>query len=251
MRSSGEDLIIHGTYQTVAGPGQVSGLRTVAGRHQVALSWTPVAGAESYTVRWGTTPGGPYPNSQSGLTQSLATINALTANQPYYFTAVAQNTLGTGPASLEKTATQLTSFDAWRNLAFTPTQIAAGQFADAADPDGDGWKNLLEYAFGSDPMQASAVPPIKFALTGLPQRMSVTLPLWTDKDDIIITLEASADLVTWTALAQSTAGSPVIALVNGVTVDSTGSAPATVTVFDDLAEVTSPHRFLRIKVLRP
>jgi len=251
VRSSGEDLVIHGMYQTVAAPGQVSGLRTVAGRHQVALSWTPVAGAASYTVRWGATPNGPYSGSQTGLTQALATINALNANQPYYFIVEAQNTLGTGPASAEKSATPLTSFDAWRSLSFTPAQIARGQSADAADPDSDGWKNLLEYAFGSDPMQTTSVPSVGFGLDGSPKRFAVTLPISADKDDINITIEASADLVTWTPLAISAAGGPMTALVSGVNVISAGSAPATVIVFDDLAEATAPHRFFRIGINRP
>lgn len=251
VRSSGLDLVIHGTAQTVDAPGQVSGVRTAPGRHQVALSWTPVAGADSYTVRWGTTPGGPYSDSLIALTQSLATILALNANQSYYFTVEAQNSLGTGPASAEKSATPLSSFDAWRDLAFTPAQIAAGQSTDAADPDGDGWKNLLEYAFGSDPMQAANVPAIGFKVTDSPPRMTVTLPLWADKDDITITLEASTNLVSWTALSSSTNGGPMAASISGVDVTSTGSAPAAVTVFDDPAAATAPQHFFRIRVSRP
>lgn len=94
VRSSGDDLIIRGTCKTVAVPGQPGGLRSVAGRHLVALSWVPVAGAESYIVRWGTTAGGPYTGSLTGLTQSLATITVEASTDLVTWTPLASSSLG-------------------------------------------------------------------------------------------------------------------------------------------------------------
>lgn len=42
-------------------------------------------------------------------------------------------------------------FNAWAESRFTPQEIAAGAAEPAADPDGDGRPNLVEYAFGSLP----------------------------------------------------------------------------------------------------
>jgi hypothetical protein len=251
VRSVGEDLILRGTCQTVGVPGRVGGLRSVAGRHQVTLSWIPVAGAESYTVRWGTFPGGPYTGSQSGLTQVMATIGGLSGGVPCYFTVEAVNALGPGLASPESSAVPLTSFEAWRNVMFTLEQIASGQADDAADPDGDGWRNLLEYAFASDPLQAASTPVVTTRLAGSPKRLSLSLPLWAEKDDLTVVVEASDDLIAWTPLARSTAGGSMLPLAIGVTVNSTGLSPATVTVLDLPAEATAVSRFIRLSVGRP
>ena len=251
VRSSGEDLVVSGTNQTVAAPGQVGGLRAVAGPGQVALSWPPVPSAESYTVRWGSTGGGPYLGSLSGLTQSLALITALSGDVPYYFTVEATNQYGAGPASAEKLAVPLTAYAAWRNLSFTPAQIAAGDTADSADPDGDGVTNLREYAFGLDPMQVSVSTPVAARLPSSAVQLSVLLPLWANKDDITVTVEASTNLSAWTPLARSTAGGPMTALVGGVIVNSTGSGPAVVTVSDTPTETAALQRFLWVRVTRP
>ena len=34
---------------------------------------------------------------------------------------------------------------------------------DAADPDGDGWPNLFEMAYGTDPLDAASSPPVTAA----------------------------------------------------------------------------------------
>ena len=109
IRSSGEDLIVYGTTQTVGVPGQPQGLRAAAGVQQATLAWTPAAGAESYTLRWGTTAGGPYTESMTGLTQASANVTALSGGVPYYFVVEALNGLGASVASAEASATPATS----------------------------------------------------------------------------------------------------------------------------------------------
>jgi hypothetical protein len=187
----------------------------------------------------------------SGLTQSLATIPALNGGVPYYFTVEATNRFGAGPASAEKSAVPLNTYEAWRNLVFTPAQIAAGQAADSADPDGDGVSNLREYAFGLDPMQVSVTSAAALRFTGSPVQLSVILPLWADKDDITLTVEASTNLTAWTSLARSIGGGPMTALVGGVTVNTSGANPAVVTVTDTPAEAAALQRFLWVRVTRP
>jgi hypothetical protein len=52
----------------------------------------------------------------------------------------------------------------WRTQHFSPEQITAGLADDDADPDGDGWKNLVEYALGMNPMSRNpALLPVRDA----------------------------------------------------------------------------------------
>ncbi len=251
VRASGEDLILRGTYQTVAAPGRVDGLRTVAGRHRLSVSWSPVPGAESYTLRWGSSPGGPYTASQAGLGQALAVIDALPDGAPCYFVVEANNAFGAGPASVESAATPLDAREAWRALVFSPLEIADGLAADAADPDGDGLANLLEYAFGSDPLRSDGAAPVSAERAGAPPRLAITFPLLPDRPDITLTVESSSDLATWIPIARSVAGGAVQPLTGTVTVEGGASAPANVTVFDESALASAHGRFLRIRVSVP
>ncbi len=56
-------------------------------------------------------------------------------------------------------------YEIWRDLNFTAEQIAAGEGDPLADPDGDGLANLLEYATGSSPLEASP-PPLAIRVVG-------------------------------------------------------------------------------------
>jgi hypothetical protein len=46
------------------------------------------------------------------------------------------------------------AYDSWRHRSFTSAQLLDSMSGDAADPDGDGWPNLMEYAMGTDPLSA-------------------------------------------------------------------------------------------------
>jgi cyclophilin family peptidyl-prolyl cis-trans isomerase len=56
------------------------------------------------------------------------------------------------------------SMSHWRTQHFSLEQITAGLADDDADPDGDGWKNLVEYALGMNPMSRNpALLPVRDA----------------------------------------------------------------------------------------
>jgi hypothetical protein len=85
---------------------------------------------------------------------------------------------------------------AWHLMHFTAEQLASTAVSgDAADPDGDGVYNILEYAFDLDPFANSA------AL--LPQAVTIDggtkMRLEFDqlRSDLTYTVEASSDLVAW------------------------------------------------------
>lgn len=82
-------------------------LTATASDSSVALTWDPVAGASSYTVLMGTTPGGPYPTTlASGITTTSLTHSPATNGTTYYYVVIAVHSAGGSSAnSLEASAT--------------------------------------------------------------------------------------------------------------------------------------------------
>ena len=121
--------------------------------------------------------------------------------------------------------------DLWRRDNFGVT-ANSGDAADLADPDGDGLANLLEYALAADPLapSADALPAVTYHEGRL--RFDVPVP----RADVIYTVEASSDLVSWTPLA-SRSGSTASGEVWSVT--------------DDSSALEAPRRFLRLRVSLP
>ncbi|MDB4808549.1 CotH kinase family protein [Verrucomicrobiales bacterium] len=71
----------------------------------------------------------------------------------------------------------------------------------AADPDGDHYANLIEFALGSSPIDRSAFPSIKV------QRNENTLEIVhpkTSERKVVITLESSVDLIEWSEVEMVT-----------------------------------------------
>ncbi len=106
----------------------------------------------------------------------------------------------------------LAAYADWLLEHFTPQEIQAGLVtAQTADLAADGTPNLLKYALGLDPWTTmppearSALP--RFAGTGGTNALVFSLPV-TPSGDIIIKVEASSDLVTWTEIARRTRGGP-------------------------------------------
>ena len=82
-------------------------LTATPGNAQVTLNWTASSGATSYTVYYGTTSGGPYPNSVTGITGTTCTVSGLSNGTTYYFVAVALGSSGTSPYSNQASATPI------------------------------------------------------------------------------------------------------------------------------------------------
>ena len=95
----------------------------------------------------------------------------------------------------------------------TPYQLwqAANTIGDAggppdADDDGDGFPNVLEYAFGMDPAapDASLAGGPFIAIAGDEAIVTYRRPL--DRPDVIVRLENSPDLIDWSVVADEPAG---------------------------------------------
>src|SRR5262249_38088058 len=78
--------------------------RGYGGDAQVYLSWTAVPGAAMYSIKWSTTPGGPYaPHLQTGEVSDVDL--GLSNNVTYYYVISALNSDGESIDSPETSAT--------------------------------------------------------------------------------------------------------------------------------------------------
>jgi PKD repeat protein len=97
------------------------------------------------------------------------------------------------------TVTVSSTFDFWRAGKFTPAELADSNFSGAAaNPDGDSYPNLLEYAMGLDPKTPNPDGTVNASVTqGIFQ---LSFPHFKPATDAPITVEASSDLLNWNSV---------------------------------------------------
>ena len=156
-----------------------------------------------------------------GTNQVITNIENITATSG----AVAGN------ASVSITGERLTH---WRSAYFTPAEITAGLGADLADADADRLSNLLEYALGTDPRAASALPAATLDPTG---HLTLTLTRPKSLPDVLYLGEATSDLTAWPTAV------PIEILADG--------DPQTIRLTDPLGTSDSAQRFLRLRTTSP
>ncbi len=217
---------------TLAAP---TGLSGTPGGGQVALSWNASAGANTYTVRRSTNPDSGYAVVASGLTTTGYTDTGLPGGVAYYYVVSASTaspateSVYSAPVSTTPT-TGLTPLQSWRQDNFG-TSANSGDAANAADPDKDGQSNLLEYALGTNPNTAGALP-VTVARSGA--FLTLSFPRIADPS-LVYMIEASDTLGSW-----STAH----------TYPAFGGT-GTTTYTDTVSLTSQSRRFLRLVVTAP
>lgn len=156
---------------------------------------------------------------------------------------------GVAPLSAISIPNTLRQWQAFRfgAEALTP-ETEATLWGAAADPDGDGLSNLLEYALALDPLTPEASPVV-------PEQRNGALALTFTRDplrtDLTYTVEAAADPAgEWTPLASSVAGNPAEAVEGQtpVVMETEENGLTRVTVQDGARVTASARRFLRLRV---
>jgi hypothetical protein len=145
-----------------------------------------------------------------------------------------------------------TPLQTWRERHFG-ISTDTGDAANLADPNGNGINNLMEYALNGDPAGGAtgiAILPVRSISPG--GNLQLTFNRSHERYDITLTVQASDDLQgPWTDIAQSVNGSPVDAMVPGVSsYESFTGIIGTVTITDSvvITDPAHPRRFLRLKV---
>lgn len=130
-------------------------------------------------------------------------------------------------------------YAAWRDTAF-PAGTPDDQREPDADLDLDGLDNLLEYALGTDPAAASAMPAPTVAEVAGKKHLQLQWTRPDDRGDLTTSGEAAVDLAgtNWFSAPPATA----------TTTTPAGPGMETVTVRDLDPLGSHPRRFLRVRV---
>jgi len=105
-------------------------------------------------------------------------------------------------------------FVAKANHLYTPlqswklTHLGDANAPDLDDPDGDGLQTLAEYGLSLLPETTSQLPGASIFTYTEGDRLRMFVPRDPAHNDITVSVEASSDLVAWTALATSILGAP-------------------------------------------
>ena len=97
-------IVGSGSLTPLAGIGIPSGLTATAAPGSVALAWSALPEATSYSIRRSTTPGGPYMEVAVSNTNSF-TDSTVTNGVAYYYVVAARIAVGDGVPSAEVTTT--------------------------------------------------------------------------------------------------------------------------------------------------
>jgi hypothetical protein len=97
------------------------------------------------------------------------------------------------------TITVNSTFDAWRVGKFSPAELADTNISGAsANPDGDPFPNLLEYAMGLDPKTSDPASRVSVTLSN--GAFVLSFPHYKPAADALMALERSSDLVNWSSV---------------------------------------------------
>lgn len=142
--------------------------------------------------------------------------------------------------------------DVWRAARFgvhnLPLETRTTIWGDDADPDRDGVKNLLEYAFDLDPLAADGAGAVTTATSG--GLLAITFPRHPGRTDLKYEIEASSTPAggSWNVIASSTGGAATVAAGASAVSEITTGAMKRVTVADTASATGALRRFMRVRV---
>ena len=149
--------------------------------------------------------------------------------------------LGSSP-SATVTIEEITPFQTWSASMFGADATVPSVGGETADPSSNGTPNLLEYAFGGNPLQTGTGPlPAVTTMIGSDgkEHLSITFNELTNTPSLSYTVQVSSDLVTWNS------GSTYTTVVSQT---PDGTSLTRVTVTDNMALSSTGRRFIRIQV---
>jgi hypothetical protein len=124
------------------------------------------------------------------------------------------------------------NFTAWETDKFSAQQILDGKSAADADPDGDGLKNLAEYALGTNPLSFTPQPTV----TRTPTELSITFQRPAHIGDVSYFAETTDSLQSWENL--------VLQVLNP------GSDPETIMATKIMTAPVPECQFIRLRFVK-
>jgi autotransporter-associated beta strand protein len=215
-------------------------LEATAGNSSVDLSWTAASGADSYIIRRAIAPGGPYLVIAGAVPELFFTDISVVNDTTYYYTVQGRNGASqlTGPVSNEVAATPeapaSSALESWRLINFGTTENS-GNAADAADPDGDGYANLMEYALGSNPAIPNSGPLVHGELSEDGTRLQIRFNAISDPN-LVYTVQGASEL------------SGVLAWSTVLSFNGSEAVSGELAVPDTVSLAEAQKRFLRLVV---
>ena len=174
----------------------------------------------------------PWPSTPDGGGASLTLQQPATV--PDHKLAASWNASAPSPGI----DTPAVSYTIWRDAIFGPgNPTGSGELDDA---DCDGVVNLIEYAAGTDPLNASSVltPGVGATMVGADGFPTITYTRRTDRSDITDKVEVATDLTSW-------GSGPAFTVQVGIPIDH-GDGSETVTFRSLKPFADAPKQFLRV-----
>ena len=172
-----------------------SGLAATPGDAVVTLAWTALPGTNRYTVARGASASGPFTPLAADLAPPTYADTTASNGVAYHYVVSATNAFGASVPSAPVSATPIGPVASWLRERF-PGVTDATLSGAAADPDGDGNANLLEYFFGTDPTMRETAAPWTLA----PQAgggLALRFLMAKSAPGLAYRIESSGDLTLW------------------------------------------------------
>ncbi|MFH1497553.1 MAG: LamG-like jellyroll fold domain-containing protein [Verrucomicrobiota bacterium] len=203
---------------------------------ETLLTWAPAAFAATYVIERSTSPDTGF-TVVGQVATATYTDTGLDPAQTYHYRVRAAN----GDLHSETTATAAATphlpatYAGWRYLHFGTNDPAAESADPQADPDGDGLRNLLEYAFGLHPMEPDGAGVVTSVVSPQAGKLEITFNRIADPG-LTYAVEATSTLASddWQVVFTSTGAQNTAGPVTVADPASIGSA--------------HPRRFLRVVV---
>jgi poly(3-hydroxybutyrate) depolymerase len=219
---------------TMKPPTDITSTLTASGQVGVPFSYTIISsgGTTPLTFNASPLPAGWSVNPITGVISGTPAAEGTTQ-----IVIAATNSAGNSPSrTLVLTVTMtppVIPIDVWRSDHFGASATNPDIAGDLADPDGDGVKNLLEYAAGTDPLAAEVPSWLSFGLEN--GFLTVTAAKNPHATNLTWGAESSADFSVWSA-------------TNTTLLQNTTSL---LKVRDNIPVVTNRCHFLRLKISEP
>jgi hypothetical protein len=216
----------------VKSPTDITSFITAGAQVGVPFSYTIVSSGGTTPITFDASPLPAWLSVNTGTGVISGTPPAVGTNS---IGLIASNSAGNTTATLVLTVTTNPppiTIDAWRWANFGVAAINPAITGDAADPDDDGVKNLLEYSTGTNPL---APDPTPWSLTITNDFLTATAIQNPHATGITWSAESSGDLALWYA-----ADTTVLRDTNSL-----------FQARDNYPFSANSHRFLRLKIMRP